>query len=231
LRVLCIVALDTIRVLRGSRPLSRKRREDLAVFLDFQACTNAVWDRKPVCAADYQVLRQRLEEAGLGAWATEYLHRIRELEARRPPAGGDRWRFADVRSYREAVVRVSLAANAAIALNAECLDEAIRTVRCDGNVAALYRMAMQCQIIDDVVDYRKDVAAALPSFLTASASRPESLALTAEAVRFYGETRGHPAGTGVFPLEVALSVVTALAKLALALARSGEAVRPTVNPS
>ena len=126
LRVLCIVALDTIHVLRYSQPLSRQRRKELGTFLDFQACTNAVWDRKQLCAAEYQALRQRLEKAGLGVWITEYLSRLSELETRRPPVGGDRRRFDDVRSYREAVARLSLAITAAIALNAESLEEAIQ---------------------------------------------------------------------------------------------------------
>ena len=36
LRVLCIVALDTLHVLRHSQPLPRKRISELATFLDFQ---------------------------------------------------------------------------------------------------------------------------------------------------------------------------------------------------
>ena len=119
LRVLCIVALDTIHVLRYSQPLSRQRRQELATFLDFQACTNAVWDRKQLCAAEYRALRQRLEKAGLGVWIAEYLVRLSELETRRPSVGGDRRHFDDVRSYREAVARLSLATITAIALNAE----------------------------------------------------------------------------------------------------------------
>ena len=79
LRVLCIIALDTVHVLRNARRLPRKRREQLATFLDFQACTNAAWDGKDLCAAEYRTLRQRLEKAGLGLWITEYLSRLAEL--------------------------------------------------------------------------------------------------------------------------------------------------------
>jgi hypothetical protein len=213
LRVLCVVALDTVHVLRNGRPLPRSRREELAAFLDFQACTNAVWDGKKLCAPEYDALRRRLERAGLGAWITEYLGRIRELETRRPSIGGDRERFDDVRSYREAVARLSLATITAIALNAACLDQGIRATYCDEDVAALFRMAMHCQIIDDVVDYREDLSARLPSFLTASASLPQAIALTADSVRFYGARRGPSAGAGVFPLEVALHVFTVVTRL------------------
>ena len=172
-----------------ARRLPRQRRKQLATFLDFQACTNAVWDGKDLCAAEYRALRQRLEKAGLGLWITEYLCRLRELETRRPSLGGDRRRFDDVRSYREAVARLSLATITAIALNAECLEDGIRATYCDSDVAALFRMAMQCQIIDDVVDYREDLSAGLPSFLTASASLPQAMALTAEAARSYAASR------------------------------------------
>jgi hypothetical protein len=71
LRVLCIVALNTIHVLRHSRPLPRTRCKELAAFLDFEACTNTAWDGKRLCAAEYQALRRRLDKAGLGSWITE----------------------------------------------------------------------------------------------------------------------------------------------------------------
>lgn len=219
LRVLCIVALDTIHVLRHSDPLSRQTRRALATFLDFQACTNAAWDRKPLCSVEYQALRQRLEKDGLGTWMTEYLGRLEELETRRPSIGGDRRRFDDVRAYREAVVRLSLATVTAIALKAECLDEAMRATYYDSDVAALFGMAMQCQIIDDVVDYRTDLPAGLPSFLTAAASLPQAMASTAEAARSYAARRGRSTRDGVFPLEAALCVVTAVTKVVVAVAR------------
>jgi hypothetical protein len=221
LRVLCIVALDTIHVLRYSQPLSRQTRMELATFLDFQACTNAVWDRKQLCAAEYQALRQRLEKAGLGRWITEYLERLRELETRRPPIGGDRRRFDEVRSYREAVARLSLATLVAIALNADCLEVAVQSTYCEDDVAVLFRMAMQCQIIDDVVDYKEDLSAGLPSFLTASASLPEAIALSADAARSYGGTRRRSGGAA-FPLDVACYFFTAVTTLVVAVAGRGK---------
>jgi hypothetical protein len=222
LRVLCIVALDTIHVLRYSRPLPGRKRKELAAFLDFQACTNAVWDRKPLSAATYEGLRHRVEKAGLGLWSGEYLQRLGELETRRPAVGGDLRRFDEVRSYREDVVRLSLATITAIALNADCLDDAIRATHDDCDVAALFRMAMQCQIVDDVIDYRKDLSAGLPSFLTATASLSHAMALTADAARSYGAPRGHSAGLGAFPLHAALSAITAVTKLVVRVARRGE---------
>jgi hypothetical protein len=223
LRVLCVIALDTVHVLRNARPLPRRRCRQLAAFLDFQACTNAVWDGKDLSAPEYRALRERLERVGLGVWITEYLSRLGQLETRRPSIGGDLQRFDDVRSYREAVARLSLATVAAIALNAECLDEGIRATYCDSDVAALFRMAMQCQIMDDVIDYKKDLSAGLPSFLTACASLPQAIALTANAVRFYAARREPSAGGGVFPLEAALHVITLVTKLVVGVARRREA--------
>jgi hypothetical protein len=219
LRVLCVIALDTV---------PRTRCKQLAAFLDFQACTNAVWDGKDLCAPEYRALRQRLERVGLGAWITEYVSRLRELETRRPSISGDHQRFDDVRSYREAVARLSLATVAAIALRAERLDEGIQATYCDNDVAALFRMAMQCQIIDDVIDYREDLSAGLPSFLTACASLPEAIALTADSIRLYAASPGRSVRSGVFPLEAALRVITLAAKLVVAVAQR-RAVRDGVG--
>ena len=183
------------------------------MFLDFEACTNAVWDHKDVCEAEYRAIRQRLEQAGLGAWIDEYVNRLRELESGRPPIGGDHRRFADVRSYREEVARLSLATVTAIALNAECLEEGIRATRCDSDVETLFRIAMQCQIIDDALDYAEDLTAGLPSFLTASASLRQALSLTAIAARSYAASGQGLSGNGVLPLRAALFAVTVVTRL------------------
>ena len=212
LRVLCIVALDTIHVLRYSQPLPRHRLRELAWLVDFQACTNAEWDGKPLSVAEHQMLRRRLDEAGLGSWAKEYCDRLQVLETLRPCPGGDRRRFDQVRSYREAVARLSLATITSIALqHAESLDEGLCETESDGNVAALFRLAMQCQIIDDLVDYRQDLTAGLPSFLTACASLAEAMTLTADAAQSYRKSHGR--SMPIFPLRAALAVVTAVTRL------------------
>jgi hypothetical protein len=218
LRVLCIIALDTLHVLRYSRPLPRKRISELALLLDFQACTNAVWDRKKFCEVDYRAIRQRLENAGLGLCIEEYLTRLRELETRRPPIGGDHRRFDEVRAYREAVARLSLATVVAVALDAECCNHEIEATHCDNDVEALFRIVMQCQIIDDVVDYAEDRSRGLPSFLTACASLPQAIALTAEAARDYAASPERSSGNAVFPVRMALRVCTAVTRLVVRVA-------------
>lgn len=213
LRVLCIVALDTLQVIRHSRPLPRTRIRELALLLDFQAGTNAAWDDKELCHAEHQAIRRRLENAGLRFYIDEYLGRLRELESRRPSIGGDNWRFDEVRSYREAVVRLSLATVTAVAVDTERLDEVIRATQSDSDLDVLFRMAMQCQIIDDVLDYREDLTAGLPGFGTACASQQLAMELTDGAARSYGTSREGSSDSAVFPLRMALRILTAVARL------------------
>ena len=126
-------------------------------------------------------------------------------------------RFDEVCSYRETVVRLSLGIVAAIALGDECVEDGIRATHRDNDLETLFRIVMQCQIIDDVLDYAKDVSAGLPSFLTASASLPQAMELTAQAARSYATCRDLPQSAGVFPLRFALCVVSAFTKLVIGI--------------
>lgn len=146
----------------------------------------------------------------------EYLERLAALERQRPPAGGDRRRFEGVREYREAVVRLALATVAARALEGGRLDDGIRATRCDRDVEILFRIGMQCQIVDDLLDYAKDAAAALPSFMTATASLPEAMALTIGAVRAYASSSAQAPEPALLPLRIALVLVTAVTRLVAA---------------
>ena len=214
LRVLGIIALDTLRVLRRSQPLPRKRIGELAMVLDFLGCTNAAWDRKDLCRTEYEATRQRLERAGLGAPIGTYLRRLRDLESRRPRVGGDRRRFDEVRAYREAVARLCVRTAAAIALDVDGVGTPILAPERDTDVEALVRILLQCQIIDDVLDYTDDLSAALPSFLTATASLSQAMELTSAASRAYGTVRGR----AIFPLRITLALFTATAGLAVRVA-------------
>jgi hypothetical protein len=215
LRVLAIIALDTLHVLRHSQPLPRRRIGELAMLLDFQACANAAWDGKDLCEAEYHAIRQRLEQTGLGERVEEYLNRLRELESQRPSTGGDHRRFDEVRSYREAVARMSFATAIAFAFDVDGLEDGTRLIHCDGDLQTLFQIVMQCQVIDDVVDFREDRSASLPSFLTACASLPQSIELTVKAVRHYATSRARPSDAAVCPLSIALQVVTAVTTLVL----------------
>ena len=187
------------------------------MLLDFAGWTNAAWDHKDPCAEEWRAIHHRLDEAGLGSYIEDYLSRLRELESRRPSVGGDHRRFDEVRSYREAVARLSLAAVTAVAMNADSLEEGIHATRFDCDVGTLFRILMQCQIIDDVLDYPADRSASLPSFLTASALLPQAVELTAGAARSYGASLERSSARAVLPLRMALMVVTAVTKLVVRL--------------
>ncbi len=184
LRVLGIIALDTLRVLRTTQPLPQKGIGELAMVLDFLGCTNAAWDHKDLCRKEYETTRERLHRAGLGAHVDTYLSRLRELEGRRPRTGGDHRRFDEVRSYREAVARLCVGTAAAIALNAPRINETSLPAERDPDVDTLVRILLQCQIIDDVVDYPDDVSAGLPSFLTATVPLSQAMELTSAGGTF-----------------------------------------------
>jgi hypothetical protein len=224
LRVLCLVALDALHAARHSRALPRARREALAALLDLQAAANAEWDGKP-CPSATARSRPRADDAELISWLAAYRDDAGAIEARRPAPGGDPRRFAEVRDYREAIVRVALAAVAGMALGARDLGESLRATHEDGDLAVLFRLAMQCQVLDDVLDYRQDLAAGLPSLLTACTSLADGLASTGAAARSYGACRGTPAHGALPPLRLALRVLTAAAVLATA-ARTAVRSRP-----
>ncbi len=215
--MLGIVALDTLHVLRYSQPLPLDRIRDVALFMDFQGCTNATWDHKVRCEAESHAIRHRLEQSGLGPCVEEYLSRLQHLESRRPAIGGDHRRFDEVRLYREGVARLSIATAAAIALNDRCRTEDIRAAHCDSDVDTLFRILMQCQIIDDVMDYAEDRSAGLPSFLTVPTSLPHAMQWTADASRDYAAAHESSSGTDVFPIRVALTIATAVTQLIVRL--------------
>ena len=218
LRVLGIIALDTLRVLRTTRPLTQKGIGELAMVLDFLGCTNAAWDHKDLCRKEYETTRERLHRAGLDAHIDAFLSRLRELEGRRPRTGGDHRRFDEVRAYREAVARLCVGTAAAIALDAPRIHETSRPVERDPDVDTLIRILLQCQIIDDVVDYPDDVSAGLPSFLTATVPLSRAMELTSAAARAYGADREPAPGCAIFPFRLTLALFTATATLVVRLA-------------
>src|SRR4051794_30908034 len=84
LRVLCIMAFDTLHRLRHAKPLPKQKLRILAAFLDFAACANAAFDNKDCCRHDWRLTLQLLEEAGMRSPVLEYMRRLNDLESRRP---------------------------------------------------------------------------------------------------------------------------------------------------
>jgi hypothetical protein len=219
LRVLCVMAFDTLQMLRSAKPLPMPKLRMLAALLDFAACANAAFDHKKCCRQEYRETLRLLEEAGIRSSVVEYLQRLRDLERGRPLPGGDYRHFREAALYRESVVRLSLGMVAATANGSHCLDQGIRATYCDADLKILFRIVMQCQIIDDVLDYARDKSAGLPSFLTASRSLPQAWELTRLAARDYADERDLPRSGDVFPLRSALFLVSACAKLVIVLGR------------
>ena len=219
LRVLCIMAFDSIHVLRCSKPLPRHRLRVLAALLDFGACANAALDHKAFCTTDCQRARLHLQEAGLDPMVDDYVRQLRELEQRRPAPGGGPRQFEEVRSYREAVARLSLGIVAATAFGDEGVETGIVTTHRDDALEILFRIVMQCQIVDDILDYAKDASAGLPSFLTAAASLPQAIELTALAAGDYATSSDLPKSGEMFPHRVALFGISTLTKLVIRLRR------------
>ncbi|HVX13014.1 MAG TPA: hypothetical protein VHC22_17655 [Pirellulales bacterium] len=219
LRVLCLMAFDTLHMLRESKPLPKPTLRKLATLLDFAACANAAFDGKDYSRRECRETLRLLEEAGIRAFVVEYLQRLWDLESSRPLPGGDDWRFRKVGSYREAVARLSLGMVAAAANDSLCLEEGIRATYCDPHLEILFRIVMQCQIIDDVLDYAQDTSARLPSFLTAAESLPRAFELTRLAALGYGDQRDLPRTGDSFPLRQALYLVATCTKLVIALGR------------
>ena len=226
LRVLCIIAFDTLHMFRNAKRLSMLKLRMLAALLDFGACANAAVDNKDCCHDECRTNLQLLEEGGIRSSIVEYLRRLMDLESRRPLPGGDHWHFQKVGLYREAVVRLSLGMVATASNVKACLDEGIRATYFDPDLNILFRIVMQCQIIDDVLDYSKDMSAGLPSFLTASKSLTQAFELTRLAALGYADDRGLPRTGDVFPLRSALFLVSTCTKLGLFLGR----LRQRTNP-
>ncbi len=217
LRVLCIMAFDTLHMLRHAKRLPRGKLRMLATLLDFGACANAAFDHKHCCQNECRRTLQLLQEAGIRSTVIEYLRRLRDLECERPTPGGDHRQFEKVSWYREAVVRLSLGMVATAADCSPSLQEGIRATYDAADLGILFRIVMHCQIIDDVLDYSQDMPAGLPGFLTASKSFPQAFELTRLAARGYADDRDLPRTGDVFPLRIALFAVALLTKLVLCL--------------
>lgn len=229
LRVLCIIAFDTLHKLRGKKWLPRHVLQNLAVFLDFGACANAKMDRKNYCQNEFHLTAQFLDQAGLGRALTEYRQSLDTQENGRPHPGGNAENFHRVRLYREAVARLSLGMLGVTAFDLHSLDEAMGETKSNGYLNILFRMVMQCQILDDILDYSKDRFAQLPGFLTACESLPLALDLTRKAAEDYafldsadldyaklGQDNYQPTH---FPFRVALFSISLGTRLAIMLRR------------
>lgn len=218
LRVLCILAFDTVHLFRYSRRMSKQTLENLALLLDFGASANDFFDKSGFSRQEYRATRRLLEKAQIGTTVNEYIIRLREIENRRPSSGGDDQQHQKVQAYRESVVRLSLGMVAATAFGNLTVEEGIQAIEHDEDLEMLYRIVMLCQIIDDVLDLAKDTDNEVPSFLTAHTSPSQALILTSDAATRYVRG-GMPASPHLFPFRMALLGMLALTKVAIMYGR------------
>ncbi|WP_299470254.1 hypothetical protein [uncultured Gimesia sp.] len=215
LRVLCLMAFDTVHVLRFSRRMSSQKLQTLAALLDFGACANDFYDSKDFSLQEYQATRRLLKSAQTGTVVNEYVCRLRHLEMRRSLPGGDDRLHGKAQAYRESVIRLSLGMVAATALDDMTIEDGIQATYRDDDLETLYRIVMLCQIIDDVLDFAKDKNDGLPGFLTAHASPSQALTLTSAAALRYANRDSMPSLPHVFPFRVALMGVSVLAQVSI----------------
>jgi hypothetical protein len=219
LRVLCIVAFDTVYSLRRSRRLPKQCIKNLALLLKFGASLNAAFDGKAFCPDEFRRLQQRLFDAGLRQTSNDYWRRIRQLELSRPLAVGDRSQCETIKAYREDVARLSLGFFTMVAFEYASVEDGIEATRTNSDLEILFRIVMQCQIIDDVFDYSKDVAQGLPGFLTASSELTDTFQLTSQAARHYANGSSISKDRPLFVLRITLTAVSVIAKTLIILGR------------
>ena len=219
LRVLCIMALDTASSLRRSGRLSAERIRILSLLLDYGAHVNAALDGKSVCPKDFRKLRQSLCDVNLTHAADEYCLRIQQLELNRPVAFGDRAQCEKTRVYREDVARLSLGIISQHSFEHATLEDGLRATQMDSDLSVLFKIIMQCQIIDDVFDYSRDVDRGLPGFLTASNDLFDSFDTMSDAAQQYSNSGTAAGDPNLFALRTALFAVSAIARMIIAMGR------------
>lgn len=117
-----------------------------------------------------------------------------------------------IRRYREAVNRVTLAALWSLA-NAKSLPLAEREIGREPDLRLLHQIVILTQVIDDVLDVRRDRRRGLPSFATASDATPTMLR---EIASSYGNSSAIQV-RGNLSLRVARRIVWLVARTMISL--------------
>jgi hypothetical protein len=173
LRTLCVAAFDFAARVDGQR-LGPEKRRALSSVLDLGALINDHFDEHRFCKCSYRRLRSQLagDETARAVYR-DYFRRLRRIERHRPrvrlPCRANI--LKEVAGYREDVVRLSLAALAAIALGQPSrgdLDGTRPLAAKHACLPQLFALVMLLQISDDLLDWRNDWRARLPGFVTAT---------------------------------------------------------------
>jgi len=208
LRVLLLIACDAALRARGII-MTADRRKAVIEAMELGALLNDRFDGDPY---NTDALRARVSWFAHSAhrevvW--NYAKRLRRLERTRPDPGDC---AAVVKCYRENVNRVSLAALWALA-SARTLAAAELEIECEADLHLLFKIVMQTQLIDDLLDVRHDRARGLPSF---AAGADVTAASLLELVSVYSDLTPIQLDRS-FCLRVALKIVAASAWILIAL--------------
>lgn len=155
LRCLCLAALDFVYRMEFERPLPSDSYRHLAEFLLFAAQQNRILDNKSNEQIPFETK----------AYSTSYASELIEIETNRPKMGSDRFNPRCIQAYREQVVALALSHSFAITFGDRDWarqSSAVSQLYFD----LLFRIAMLCQLADDLIDHRRDHAMNLPSFAT-----------------------------------------------------------------
>lgn len=209
LRVLSLMAIDAVLRRRGGI-LESDRRRAVIEAMEFGSLLN---DRMDGDHHDPVVLRSAVAWFAASPYrkiVRPYAASLRRYERGRPDA---REGLRAVACYRENVNETSLAFLWAIASNTS-FGQAREEIRKDSDLRLLFRIIMQCQLIDDTLDIRKDLRRGLPSFATARGATASSLGKLSSG---YSDPNSD---VGNCCLKLALKAVTACARMTILVFRS-----------
>lgn len=186
--------------------------------LDLGACVNCLVDSKsskcnPDPTKEVRTKLKELRENGHGPLACAYLRKLKSFEYDRLAPDDTPDVFSQTLRYREDVVRLSLGALATITNVSSDLSAGMRITQDDEAVSVLFCIVMQCPILDDVLDYRRDQALGLPTFLSAGASEGFPLGRTLQALKAYAGTTHQIRSGHMLFLTAALVAATNFARL------------------
>jgi hypothetical protein len=157
LRVFCIAAFEFLARLRGGT-LGKRRRLAMALACDFGSLCDDHYDHRPFDASQYRSLRRELRRMAPEAATSRYIRRLRQAERGRPILSASSPGIANaVIAYRTSVLDLSL----------RWMQE-ISGLSVEGvNFDVLLSLVGLMQIADDVLDWKDDLAAGCPSYVTA----------------------------------------------------------------
>jgi hypothetical protein len=159
------------------RRLGQEKRKALSCFLDLGALINDYLDQHRFCKSSYRKLRKQLaNDETVRTVYRSYFRELRHAERNRPRLGLSCREeiLKETANYRETVVRISLSALAAITFdqtNGDILADHSTSQVKEARFSHLFALVMLIQICDDLLDWRRDWRADLPTFATAELFR------------------------------------------------------------